>query len=281
MLNPSRISRRGILQSGIACAASAVLGNTPAHATNMRPKGQFETKKVIYLGGDMWHNGYGQEYDLRATFERTDWSIIYSQDARFVTPELISDADLVIITRWGAPIPAGWSPNPLVESRPQSDGYPSDEFIDALTDNVINRGMGFIALHCTIASYLTPKYMDLMGIECIMHGPVQTVHLHNFNQNHPVTEGIEDFDLSVDENFGVKFINKDAVPLYETTGEQDKRHDIAGWSLAQGKGRVVGLAAGHNRFAWVHPIYRQLHWRAAHWAMNEEIPSWTPPDQKN
>ncbi len=275
------LSRRTLMKAGTACISSAVIGNTIAHAINMRPKGQFETKKVVYLGGDMWHNGYGQEYDLRATFEKTDWTITFSQDARYVTPELISDADLVIITRWGAPIPVGWTPDPLVESRPQSDGYPSEEFIDALADNVKNRGMGFMALHCTIASYLTPKFMDLMGIECIMHGPVQTVHMHNFNPKHPVTEGIEDFDLNDDENFGIKIINENAIPLYETTGRLDNRHDIAGWSLEQGNGRIVGLAAGHSRFPWIHPVYRQLHWRAAHWAMKEEIPPWTATVQKN
>jgi type 1 glutamine amidotransferase len=115
--------------------------------------------------------------------------------------------------------------------------------------------------------------MELLGIRPLMHGPVQTVHFHGFNQEHPITQGIRDYDLPLDENFGVEFINPAAVKLYESTGLQDKRHDIAGWCIEQGKGRIVGLAAGHTYTSWRDPTYQKMYWRGAHWAMKRDIPA--------
>ena len=129
-----------------------------------------------------------------------------------------------------------------------------------------------MSLHCTIWTPDKPKFLEMMGIKPIMHGPIQNVFLHNFNQDHPISQGIEDFVLPVDENFGVELINNNAVTLCESTGAQDKRHDIAGWCMESGRGRVVGLAAGHTHTAWRHKSYQQLYWRGAHWAMKREIP---------
>ncbi len=270
----SHIKRRTALKAGLVSLASQAIITPEGYAAtteDIRPKAKGETK-VVYLGGDQLHNGFGQEFYLRQTFKNTDWRLFFVTDARFVTPEFIGDADLLIITRWDAPV-MGWSPGPIVETRPSSDGYMSDELEGAIIDNVNNHGMGFMSLHCTIWSQ-KPKFLELLGIKPMAHGPCQDVHMHNFNRNHPITEGIKDFDLPYDENFGVELINKNAIPLYETTGHEDKRHDIAGWCSEQGNGRIVGLVAGHTYNAWRHQIYRQLHWRGAHWAMKKEIPEY-------
>ncbi len=117
----------------------------------------------------------------------------------------------------------------------------------------------------------------MMGIEGIMHGPVQDVKLHNFNQDHPITRGITDYTMPLDENFGVKLVSPKAVKLFESTGQQDNRHDIAGWANESGKGRVVGLVAGHTYTAWNDATYMELRWRGAHWALGREIPTYQRP----
>ena len=269
MNSKKRTSRRSVLTAGLASAAAAAFGIPNAEAA-IRPKAPGETK-VVYLGGDPLHNGLGQRQSLRGVFAQTGWRFMATEDARFVTPEFISDADLLIITRWGGPI-EGWSPEPIIEGSVPGDDYMSDELEAAIVENVQNRGMGFMGLHCTIWTPDKPKFMELLGIKPMMHGPVQTVHLHNFNRNHPISQGIEDFDLPLDENFGVELINPNAIPLYESTGLEDKRHDIAGWCLEQGKGRIVGLAAGHTYTSWRDPTYQKLYWRGAYWAMKRDIP---------
>ncbi len=263
-----RITRRGAFKAGIASLAPAFLAGKSASASLKKKPGE---TKVVYLGGDQLHNGMGQVQEMRGIFKPAGWRFMFTHDARYVTPELISDADLLIITRWGGAV-EGWSPDPIVEGTMPGDGYMSDELEDAIVTNVLDRGMGFMALHCTCWTPERQKFNDMMGIKGIMHGPVQTVFLHNFNQRHPVSEGMEDFLMPLDENFGVELTNPNAVKLFESTGAQDKRHDIAGWALENGKGRVVGLLAGHTYTSWRHKEYRKLYWRAAHWAMKKDIP---------
>jgi type 1 glutamine amidotransferase len=272
-----RTTRRTALGAGLAAAAISVIPSShssaaPQKTQELRPKARGETK-VVYLGGDILHCGYTQEISLRCTYRSAGWRFFSMTDARYLTPEFLKDADLLMITRWGGPI-IGWSPGAIIERNlDDQDGYMTDELEAVIVDNVVNRGMGFIALHCTIWTPDKKKFSEMMGIKGKMHGPVQTVHLHNFNQDHPITKGYKDFDIGSDENFGVELINPKAVSLYETTGETDKRHDIAGWCIEQGKGRVVGLAAGHTYEPWLFSSpYRELHWRAAHWAMKKEIP---------
>ena len=276
-MHQTKTTRRTMLKTGFAAAVGAAVNVSGAEAADqklapvsIKPKKKGETK-VVYLGGDQLHNGMGQHQAMRGVLGPTGWRIMCTMDARYVTPKFISDADLLIITRWGGPIEA-WCPEPFQECSMPNDGYMSDELQDAVVDQVMNRGMGFMALHCTIWSPDYHKLLNMMGIKPMMHGPVQTVHMHNFNADHPVSAGIPDFELPLDENFGVELINPDAVPLYESTGRDDKRHDIAGWALESGNGRVVGLAAGHTYTSWRHPEYQKLYWRGAHWTMKRDIP---------
>ena len=270
MTSSKKTTRRTMIKSGIASFASvSIIAPKKSHAA-VRPKAKGETK-IVYLGGDQLHNGMGQRQSIRGVFSKTGWRLMFTTDARYVTPELISDADLLMITRWGGAI-EGWCPDPIQEGAMPNDGYMSDELEDAIVDNVINRGMGFMAFHCTCWTPERQKFNDMMGIKGIMHGPVQAVHMHNFNRNHPISQGIEDFDLPLDENLGVELTNKNAIKLYETTGHNDKRHDIAGWCLENGNGRVVGLVAGHTYTAWRNKTYQQLYWRGAHWALKRDIP---------
>ena len=234
------------------------------------PKAEGETR-VVYLGGDQLHNAMAQRQGIRGVLGSTGWRLLATQDARYVTPEILSDTDLLIVTRWGGAV-EGWCPEPFQEGAMPGDGYMSPELEEAIVENVVHRGMGFMALHCTCWSPEYNRFNEMMGIKGIMHGPVQNVFMCNFNPDHPISQGIDDFVMPLDENFGVELTDPDAVSLYETIGAEDKRHDIGGWCLENGKGRVVGLVAGHTHTAWRHETYRKLYWRGAHWALRREIP---------
>ncbi len=295
MFFKSTSSRRSAIKVGFASLAAAA-ATIPKTYAALRPKAKGETK-VVYLGGDHLHNGFGQEYYLRKTLRDANWRLLFTHDARYVTPDFLSDTDLLIITRWLGPIP-GWVPGPIIEERNETDGFMSDELEEAIIDNVRNRGMGFIALHATVTCADKPKLGELMGIESVMHGAFQQVRLYDLNKDHPITtniknwrnvegrgdkwwlreltdETITEFELSTDENFGAKIVNKNVVTLFKSEGLKDKRIDIGGWCIEQGKGRIVGLHAGHLSNQFFHPINRQLHWRAAHWAMKRDIPPYT------
>jgi len=266
-------SRRTVLKAGFATAAAAAVPATRARAVTpeeLLPKTPGETR-VVFLGGDYLHNFTAQEPALRGTCERAGWKFYAAHDARFITPELVRTADLLIIQRWLGPL-AGWIPGPIYEKAAPDDGYMSEELENAIVENVLDRGMGFMSLHCTIWARGRKKFTEMLGVKPIIHGPIQPLHLHNFNQDHPITRGMKNFDLALDENFGAEIVHKNVAPLYESTGFVDKRHDYGGWCVEQGKGRVVGFLAGHTYFAYQDPNYLSLYWRGAHWAMKKEIP---------
>ncbi len=264
-----------MLKAGLVSVASAAASAPESYAAfpkDIKPKAPGETR-VVFLGGDVLHNFMAQEPAIRGICEKAGWKVFSVHDARYVTPGLVATADLLVIQRWMGGLP-GWVPGPIYETAPEDDGYMSDELADAIADNVKKRGMGFMSLHCTVWSYRKPKFMELLGVNPIIHGPLQTVRLHAFNQEHPITMGMKEFDLPIDENFGAEIVRKDVVRLYETTGMIDKRHGIGGWCLEQGKGRVVGFLAGHTCFAYRDPNYLPLLWRGAHWALRREIPQY-------
>ena len=276
------VSRRHVMKAGLATTVSAlaapVAGASQLHA-NIRPKAKGETK-IVFLGGDYLHNGLTQEFSLRGLFHHMlpEYRFIATSDARYVTADLLNDTDLFIVVRWGGPIHV-FCPEVLIESRPPVlDGFMSGELEDLIVDNVENRGMGLMALHCTCWNPEAEKFTSLMGIKAKMHGPVQKVKFHSFNQDHPITQGIADFDLTLDENFGVELADPGATQLFNTTGVTDGRNEIAGWCVEKGKGRVVGIVAGHTWEPWWNKSLREMHWRGAHWAMNRPIPPFNPPD---
>ncbi len=266
-------SRRAMLKARLITAAAAAVPTRKARAVTpeeLIPKAPGETR-VVFLGGDVLHNFIAQESSLRSTIEGAGWKFYATHDARFVTPALLETTDLLIIQRWFGQLP-GWIPGPMYEKAAPLDGFMSDELENAIVENVRDRGMGYMSLHCAIWAHGRRKYLDLIGVNPIIHGPIQPLHIHNLNQNHPITRGMKPFDLALDENFGAELANKNTVPLYESTGWVDKRHDYGGWCIEQGKGRVVGLLGGHTYFAYQDPCYIPLHRRGAYWALKKDVP---------
>jgi len=273
MSEPNKPTRRTVLKTGIIAAAAAAAPTGPAQAImpeELARKAPGETR-VFFLGGDELHNFLDQEPPLRNIMERAGWKFYSTHDARFVTPALLRTVDLLLIQRWVGSLP-GWLPGPIYGAHAPLDGYMNDELEDAIVDNVRNRGMGYISIHCAIWAHERYKYLDLLGVRQIIHGPLQPIRIHNLNQDHPITRGMKEFDLPLDENFGAELVNPRVVPLYESTGYIDKRHDYGGWCIEQDKGRVVGLLAGHTYFAYRDPNYLRLFRNAAHWAMKKDIP---------
>lgn len=268
-----RTSRRTALKAGLAAAAAAAAPASGARALmpeELRRKQPGETR-VIFLGGDVLHNFMAQEPALRSICESAGWSFYATHDARFVTPELLKTADLLMIQRWAGSLP-GWLPGPIFEAEAPQDGYMSEELEEAIAENVRSRGMGYMSIHCGIWANGRKTYLDLLGVKPIIHGPIQPLRIHNLNQNHPITRGMKEFDLAWDENFGAEIVNPKVVPLYESTGFLDKRHDVGGWCIEQDAGRVVGLLAGHTYFAYRDPNYLPLFRNAAYWAMKKDVP---------
>ena len=260
-------SRRDMLRAGmLSLAASAI----PAGHMVSSPKPS-DRIKVVALMGDYWHNPVALERDVRGIFSNTDWDITFCQGSRFLTPELLSDADLLLMERYGGPDSIGWSPEGTVTDRKQGDPFMTPEHEEAILHNIKERGMGFIAFHCTF--WNQPKrFKEMLGVEPVMHNEIQPVIVKDLNQTHPITQGLEEFTINLDEQFAAVMLAKNRTILFLTHAVHDKRDAIGGWCFDYGKGRVVSMLPGHTQFPWRHPTYKEMVWRAAFWAMKRNIP---------
>ncbi|MFC1538242.1 ThuA domain-containing protein [Candidatus Latescibacterota bacterium] len=271
MAKSKSLSRRNMLKTGAAAFAATTTITNPLLAS---PKQPGETR-VIFLVGDIWHNPVMQENYWRQTLRPTGWRLMFAQSAAFITPEVLKDADLFIFCRYAGGDSLGWDPSKFVEDRTTSGYFMSEEHEAAIVDNVVNRGMGIIATHCSVVQNDRQKYMALLGIkEYIPHTPVQPAHIHMLNLNHPITKGIEEFDLDDDEIFdSVPLEGVKTTHLFNTSGEEVKIDARGGWCREEGKGRIVALLPGHIPEPYQKVPYRKIMWRAAHWVLKRDIPS--------
>ncbi len=264
-------SRRKILKTGIASLAAAVVIKPEANAAVI-PKAPGETKIVAFMGGDYGHNSIPYEMHIRSIFaSKKDWRIIFVHASRFFTPELLRDTDLLITSRHSRPDDIGWRPEGLSDYMEKGELLWNDENVKAIIDNVRNRGMGFMAVHNTLASR-NNEIVDLLDIEPIPHKQIQPLWVRDLNQNHPITKDIGNFYINLDEQFAAVIKSNNTTTLFETTAMHDKGVAVGGWCLESGKGRIVGLLPGHFQWAYRVPEYQEIFWRSAHWAMKRDIP---------
>lgn len=259
---------------GAGAAALAATGALPGQAdAAVAPKAAGETKVVAMITHDQYHNGVATELGIRNVFaSKKDWRLITARTTKVFTPELISDADLLIVAAASIPEAIDISSDPLTDTVVPGGKLWTDENVKAVIDNVRTRGMGFISLHATVYSR-NRAIMDLCGVEPVMHKEVQPLWVHSLNQAHPITKDIGKFLIGLDEQFGAIIKSEYTDTLFQTTAVHDKRDAVGGWSLETGKGRVVGLVPGHLPVAYSIPEYREILWRAAHWAMKRDIPA--------
>ena len=266
-----RVHRR-IYKTSIAslAASTSAVSSSPVYSA---PKKQPGETKIVCVMGDYWHPAISQETHVRQIFSRNEYYKVYFVMAsRYLTAELLSDADLFISARYGGSDSIGWSPDPIIVERPRPDRIWTDEQVDVLIDNVTNRGMGWIAAHCTVANG-RERLQKFMGIVPFLHQEVQPLGIDDLNQEHPITKGIGPFFINLDEQFAIELTEPDnTAVLFKSTALHDKRVTVAGWTLQRGKGCIVGLLPGHYQWNYRVPEYQEIFWRSAHYAMQRDIP---------
>ncbi|MHB9028844.1 MAG: hypothetical protein ACYC9O_08755, partial [Candidatus Latescibacterota bacterium] len=155
-----KYSRRGMITTSLATA----IAFKPIRAL-AEPKAPGE-KRIVYLGGDYWHNGMMQERNIRGILGNTpaNWRLSFPQTARAVTPKVLSDTDLFMLCRYAGPDTQGFSTDEMIEHRPDPTPFMTDELEEAIISNV-RRGMGFMSLHCGVWNGERKAYMALIGVE--------------------------------------------------------------------------------------------------------------------
>lgn len=152
----------------------------------------------------------------------------------------------------------------------------SDEHQQAFV-KLLRQGKGLVALHHSLASYQTwDEYRHIIGgrwhtQKWMQNGkeqPASTFQhdvqfkVHIVDNKHPVTKGLQDFDIR-DETYGNFEVLPKVKPLL-TTDEPTSGRVIA-WAHTYGKSRVVYIQLGHDHYAYENPHYRRLVLQAIRW----------------
>jgi type 1 glutamine amidotransferase len=120
---------------------------------------------------------------------------------------------------------------------------------------------------------------------------IQPQRITVVDKAHPITAGIEDFDL-VDESYLWPVFEDSVHPLLRTNAVQTAENyrpqqaghpqgsSLTAWYKAAERSPVVYIQHGHNNDAWTNPNWKRLMTNAIKWAASPEAKAWARANQK-
>ena len=145
----------------------------------------------------------------------------------------------------------------------------------------IREGKPLVVLHHSICAFDDwPEYINLIGgkyfhkptvVNGKEYAPCRYKNGVNFrvrvvDQKHPVTKGIQDFDVSEEAYFGF-YVAPEATPLLTT--KEPNSAPVIGWTKKYGKAQVVTIQSGHDIPTWENPSYRKLLKQSVEWVIKK------------
>jgi len=143
----------------------------------------------------------------------------------------------------------------------------------------LNEGKGVVVWHHAYCSYQDwDEYQNIIGGRyherpwVDSNGVQRLASSYKYNVkirvnvadiNHPITKGIEDFDI-IDETYANGSVNPD-VHILLTTEEPSSTPALA-WTNKYGNSKVVTILLGHDNQAWSNPSFAKLMTQAIMWA---------------
>lgn len=141
--------------------------------------------------------------------------------------------------------------------------------------NFVKNGKGFAVSHLASASYKEwDEFKKLCGRYWVMgasgHGPRSVFKANIADQQHPITQGLEDFET--DDELYAK-LQGDAPIHVLVTADSDwsKKTEPLAFILEYGQGRVFHEAFGHDGRAINHPTVQKLIQRGCEWAATGKV----------
>jgi type 1 glutamine amidotransferase len=125
----------------------------------------------------------------------------------------------------------------------------------------VANGKGLVGVHGT-AWWISGRAMELIGGAANWHPPGLTFTVHVENGNHPVMQGIEDFEVE-DEIYMSAY--EPAVQILTSAECFGRTHPMA-WAKSYGKGRVFYTTLGHTSATFQRPPMQQMLTQGVRWA---------------
>jgi len=159
--------------------------------------------------------------------------------------------------------------------------------------NLLRTGVGVVSLHHNLCAHRQwEEFRRIIGgkfcfeatvIDGNTYGPGgaatdQMLRVSVADRGHPITRGLEDFEIH-DEIYWGCYTDPGSRVLLRT--DHPKSHPALAWATKYGNSRVFYMQLGHDRQAWCHPSYRELLARSIRWASGRQVSpgSDSPPSE--
>jgi type 1 glutamine amidotransferase len=182
------------------------------YATPNRPR-------ALALIGDVYHGPIMMRDGLITALVRENIPVTFIEDPAALNAKSLADCKLLITTRNGRYWPDGYG-------KPQTV-WMTDAQQQAIWE-FVDKGGGFLAVHNAHTLY-PPNglYYKLFGGDFGGHPKPYTLTIRVENKSHPITEGVEDYDI-FDEQHMSKY-NLDQEHLLLRSVAPDNKQAAAGW----------------------------------------------------
>jgi type 1 glutamine amidotransferase len=235
----------------LAAALAAQTTNTSrVNSTAQRPR-------ALALLGDRYHSPVYARDALSRALVIENIPATFIEEVTALNKQSLGEHQLLIILRDGMNWPDGYD-KPHVQ-------WMTPEQQQAIWD-FVNNGGGFLALHNAQGIYPPGGlYYKLFGGDYGGHPEPYVFTIRVENKDHPVTAGVEDFEI-FDEQHTVKYF-LDREHLLMRSISRANLEAPAGWWREMGKGRFCYLAPGHTPEALNHPMMQRLIRNAVNWVL--------------
>ena len=282
------MTRRALVQSAGVLAGAGVLGLAGRELYSQSPAANRSggQPRAMALIGDRYHNPDYIRVSLDKVFHDLNIPIDYTIQYDQISSNLLKDYQLLVVLRDGMIWPGGYlgpdaytdyeadleNHNEFPKATPQT--WIAEEQGAAIKD-FVNAGNGFYALHnCSHISLSSKNYREVMGGAYIGHPPLRPFRVRPSANQHPITQGIQEFTVNDEQHYveydkDKKYVLLEAENVdglgYENLGTKS----ISGWAYDFGKGRVVFTAVGHTIHAMWDPQYLEIQRRSVKWLLKQ------------
>ena len=240
------------------CLSVAVLAASAALAAEAKAKPKI--KALLITGDDVGaHNWKEIASATREALEASDkFEVRASEDPLILESKAALDRyDVIVFTLYNRSLP-------LITPQAQENLL---EFVKG--------GKGFYVQHLASASFKEwEEFGKLCGRHWVMgtsgHGPRSTFQAKVVDREHPITKGLDDFQID-DELYAKLQGDEEIHVLVTADSDWSGRTEPLVFTRPYGQGRVVHNAFGHDAKAILHPSVATIIRRGVEWAATGKI----------
>jgi len=139
----------------------------------------------------------------------------------------------------------------------------------------VKGGKGFVVTHLSSASFKEwDEFKKLCGRYWVMgksgHGPRSTFKVNITDKEHPITQGVADFEA--DDELYAKLLGDTPITVLATAdSDWSKKTEPLAFVLNYGEGRVFHHTFGHDGKAINNPAVQKLIQRGTEWAATGKV----------